>query len=180
MLVTKALAFPRIAIAGGGPAGLALGLLLHRRGIPTHIYDLRGPISKEEASQPSGVLDLHEESGLAVMRVCGLWGQFQAAAGLDCSQTMRVLDKHANLLHVDQGQLEERPEISRNVLSRMLSQHVPTESLRWHHKIRAAWQEEKVEAGVTQTTLDFGGSIHRRRTTLSWVPMAPGPRFARS
>ena len=63
---------PRIAIVGGGPSGLALGQLLHQRGIRATIYELRAKSTPEELAEPSGVLDLHEESGLAAMRECGL------------------------------------------------------------------------------------------------------------
>lgn len=52
---------PRIAIIGGGPAGLTLGLLLHRRGIPFTIFELRQKPTDEEFARPSGMLDLHEE-----------------------------------------------------------------------------------------------------------------------
>jgi 2-polyprenyl-6-methoxyphenol hydroxylase-like FAD-dependent oxidoreductase len=75
---------PRIAIVGGGPSGLALGLLLQQCGICPTIYELRSKPTAEELAKPSGMLDLHEESGLRVMRECGLWDGFQAAVG-DCS-----------------------------------------------------------------------------------------------
>ena len=68
---------PRIAIAGGGPFGLALGLLLHQHGIHATVYELRGKPTPEELAKPSGMLGLHEESGLTVIRECGLWDSFQ-------------------------------------------------------------------------------------------------------
>ena len=62
---------PRIAIIGGGPAGLTLGLLLFKSGIPFNILELRQKPTKEELAKPSGMLDLHEESGIAAIRECG-------------------------------------------------------------------------------------------------------------
>src|ERR1700710_933858 len=103
---------PRIAIVGGGPSGLALGRLLHQRGIRATIYELRAKATKQELAKPSGMLDLHEESGLAAMRECGLWEGFQAAVG-DCSEAMRVLNRDGVVLHTDEGELASRPEIPR-------------------------------------------------------------------
>jgi hypothetical protein len=40
---------------------------------------LRSKPTPEELPKPSGMLDLHEESGLRVMRECDLWDGFQAA-----------------------------------------------------------------------------------------------------
>lgn len=161
---------PRIAIAGGGPSGLALGLLLHRRGIPATIYDVRGRMGAEELAKPSGMLDLHEESGLAVMRECGLWDKFQAAVG-DCSEAMRVLDQHGTLLHADEGELAYRPEIPRNALTNLLVEHVPAQSIRWHHKIREAWSGRNEATGATEITLDLGA---HGRATYDFVVGADG------
>lgn len=101
---------PRIAIVGGGPSGLALGRLLHQRGIETTIYELRERATPEQLTKPSGMLDLHEESGLAAMRECGLWEGFEAAVG-DCSEAMRVLNHNGDVLYTDEGELSTRPEI---------------------------------------------------------------------
>ena len=59
---------PRIAIVGGGPAGLTMGLLLHKNRIPFTIFESRQKPTEEELAKPSGMLDLHEESGLAVIK----------------------------------------------------------------------------------------------------------------
>lgn len=91
---------PRIAIVGGGPSGLALGQLLHQRGIHTTIYELRAKSTQEELAKPSGMLNLHEEFGLTAMRECGLWDGFQMAVG-DCSESMRVINPEGAVLHTD-------------------------------------------------------------------------------
>ena len=57
-----------IAIVGGGPSGLCLGVLLHKQGIPFTIYELRERPCQDAASTPSGMLDLHEESGTSSSR----------------------------------------------------------------------------------------------------------------
>ncbi|CAG8972473.1 hypothetical protein HYALB_00001163 [Hymenoscyphus albidus] len=61
---------PRIAIVGGGPAGLTAGVLLHQNGIPFTVFELRHKPAPLELAQPIRMLDLHEESGLAAIRKC--------------------------------------------------------------------------------------------------------------
>ncbi|KND86541.1 Tetracycline resistance protein from transposon [Tolypocladium ophioglossoides CBS 100239] len=144
---------PRIAIVGGGPAGLTVGLLLHRRGIPFPIFELRQKPTDEELAKPSGMLDLHEESGLAALRECGLYDQFLQLTG-DCAETQKVSDKDGNILYTDEGELSERPEISRHALTRLLSSHLPAEAIKWGHKLLSAASSTTPRG--TETELDFG------------------------
>lgn len=146
---------PRIAIIGAGPSGLALGLLLSRQGIRPTIYERRGKPTIEELAKPSGMLDLHEESGLEAVRECNLWDAFEAATG-DCSQETRVIDRDGTVVHSDQGELEYRPEIPRNSLLTMLAENVPEDIMRWNHKINAVQSEQNPTTGATEITLDLG------------------------
>ena len=149
---------PRIAIVGGGPSGLALGALLLRRGIRPTIYELRNKPSPEELAHPSGMLDLHEESGLKVIRECGLWDGFQAAIG-DCSEASRILHPHeGTLLYSDQGELASRPEIPRNSLTKLLINTVPSDCIKWNHKIMAVRDGRNATTGATEVTLDLGAN----------------------
>lgn len=120
---------PRIAIVGGGPAGLTLGLLLRQRGIPFTIFELRQKPSDKELAKPSGMLDLHNETGLAAIRECGLFGQFLQLAG-ECTEADKVADMHGNILYADKGGVSERPEISRHALTKLLSSHLPVEAIK--------------------------------------------------
>lgn len=144
---------PRIAIIGGGPAGLTVGVLLHKHGIPFTIFDLRAQPTREELAQPSGMLDLHEESGLAALRECGLYDQFLQFTG-ECAEAQIVADKDGNILHTDEGELSERPEISRHALTKLLSSHLPPEAIKLGHKLFSA--TEITAPSGTQTELDFG------------------------
>ncbi|KAK3331843.1 salicylate hydroxylase [Cercophora scortea] len=146
---------PRIAIAGGGPSGLALGLLLNQRGIRTTIYELRSKPSQEELAKPSGMLDLHEESGLKVMRECGLWDAFQAALG-DCAESMRVLNHDGVIVHEHDGQHASRPEIPRNALANMFMERMPTDIIKWDHKIFSATRTRNEITGAVEISLDLG------------------------
>ncbi|KAK9243194.1 salicylate hydroxylase [Lipomyces tetrasporus] len=116
-----------------GGASLALGLLLRQRGIPPTIYELRSKLTPQELAKPSGMLDLHDESGLRVMRECGLWDSFQAAVG-DCSEACRVLNPQSTVLHTDEGELASRPEITRNALTKLLIENLPSDFVKWNHK----------------------------------------------
>ncbi|MCJ1301205.1 hypothetical protein MMC08_004004 [Hypocenomyce scalaris] len=148
---------PRIAIVGGGPSGLALGLLLQQHGICPTIYELRSKPTPEELAKPSGMLDLHEESGLKVMRECGLWDGFQAAVG-DCSEACRVLNPQGTVLHTDEGELASRPEIPRNALTDLLIKNVSSDIVKWNHKITAVRHAHNATTGATEITLDLGAN----------------------
>jgi 2-polyprenyl-6-methoxyphenol hydroxylase-like FAD-dependent oxidoreductase len=148
---------PRIAIVGGGPSGLALGLLLKQRGICPTIYELRSKPTPEELAKPSGMLDLHKESGLRVMRECGLWAGFQAAVG-DCSEACRVLNPQGTVLYTEEGKFATRPEIPRNALANLLINSVSSNFVKWDHKIAAVWHAHNVTTGATEITLDLGAN----------------------
>jgi 2-polyprenyl-6-methoxyphenol hydroxylase-like FAD-dependent oxidoreductase len=144
---------PRIAIVGGGPGGLTIGLLLHRRGISSTIFELRQKPTDEELAKPSGMLDLHEESGLAAVRECELYDQFLNLTG-ECSEAQKVSDKDGNILHQDEGELSERPEISRHSLTKLLSTHFPAENIKYGYKLFSA--KSITTPNGTETELDFG------------------------
>lgn len=142
---------PSIAIVGGGPSGLCLGVLLHKHGIPFTIYELRNKPTSSALTTPSGMLDLHQESGLAAIRACGLWEDFQKNI-LDCSEELIIMDKHARVAHKDSGGPEpHRPEIARNTLTHLLLTSLPVENIRWEHKLLGA---SRTPEG--RISLDFG------------------------
>lgn len=144
---------PRIAIVGGGPAGLTLGLLLLEHGIKSIIFELRQKPTEEDLAKPSGMLDLHEESGLAAIRECGLYDHFLHLTG-ECSEAQKVSDKEGNIIYKDEGELNERPEISRHSLTNLLSSHLPAEFIRYGHKLLSA--TTITTPNGSETELDFG------------------------
>lgn len=144
---------PRIAIVGGGPSGLALGKLLHQRGILATIHELRAKATQEELAKPSGMLDLHEESGLTAMRECGLWDGFQAAVG-DCSESMRVMNPDGVVLHSDDGELSYRPEIARNGLTNLFYQNIPSNMIKWDGKIANIRSDRNLSTGANEITFN--------------------------
>ncbi|OQE22596.1 hypothetical protein PENSTE_c010G01543 [Penicillium steckii] len=144
---------PRIAIVGAGPAGLTLAVILKSRGISPVIFELRRKPTDEELAKPSGSLDLHVESGLAAITECGLWEQFSQLTRY-CSEAQIVADKDGRILHRDEGELSERPEISRHALIKLLSSCLPSDSIRWGHRLISA-TEVSNPAGA-KVELDFG------------------------
>ncbi|KAF7534162.1 hypothetical protein G7054_g6488 [Neopestalotiopsis clavispora] len=158
---------PQIAIIGAGPAGLTLGLLLHRQGVPFKIYDLRARPTEEEFTQQSGMLNLNEGTGLDAIRACNLYDEFIALTG-QCEEADVVADKEGNILHADRGS-GGRPEISRHDLTKLLLSHIPTESIAWEHKLLQATPSGT--GASSQYVLDFGA---RGTSTADLVMGADG------
>ena len=146
---------PRIAIIGAGPAGLTAGLLLHNRGIEATIFELRQQPTAEELDQPSGMLDLHDESGLAAIRECGLYDEFLKLTG-ECAEVVKIVDMAGNILYEEKESDEvHRPEISRHALTKLLSSHLPADAIQWNHKLLGVSSCPKPNTG-TEIELDFG------------------------
>lgn len=145
---------PRIAIIGAGPSGLALAALLRAHSIQLTIYELRGEPTSAFFDAPCGMLDLHEDSGLKVIRAAGLWDAFQAALG-GCSEECRVLSPAGETLHTDQGELSSRPEIARNALTKLLLGAVAPGAVKWECKVLSV-DSARTDTGTTEVTLDLG------------------------
>ncbi|ROW16116.1 hypothetical protein VPNG_01982 [Cytospora leucostoma] len=143
----------RIAIVGGGPAGLTLALLLHKHGIPATIFELRQKPTEEEFAKPSGMLDLHEGSGIDAIKECGLFDDFIPLTG-DCAEATIVADKHGSILYERNSERLSRPEISRNALNKLLIGNLPPGAIKWGHKLLSATCT--TTGGHTETELDFG------------------------
>ncbi|KAI1374241.1 salicylate hydroxylase [Hypoxylon crocopeplum] len=143
---------PRIAIVGGGPAGLTMGALLHKHHIPFTIFERRQKPAEEELAMPSGMLDLHEGSGLTVIKECGLYDDFLPLTG-ECSEDFIVAERSGNILYKLPAR-GKRPEISRNNLSKLLLGNIPTESVKWGHRLLSA--TKPATSSHSETELDFG------------------------
>ncbi|KAJ3116095.1 hypothetical protein HK100_001161 [Physocladia obscura] len=146
---------PKIAIIGGGPGGLTLGALLQKHSIPFIIYELRRKPTDEDLAKVSGSLDLHEGTGLAAIREIGIHDEFESLIG-ECAATMKIVDKDGNVLYDEAQDItyieRNRPEISRNNLTKLLVSQIPPDRIKWNHKLQGA---ERVET-TNEIFLDFG------------------------
>lgn len=132
---------PRIAIVGGGPAGLVLLLTLHKRGIPATLYEREA--DSESRAHLGGMLDLEWESGQLALCENGMEDSFKKYSRRD-AQEFRVGGKDGVVLlrdddaNPDSDDLRHaRPEIDRYVLREIMLNAVPKESVRWGHALAA-------------------------------------------
>lgn len=126
---------PKIALLGAGPAGLTLASLLTKNSIPFVAFDLRARPSPDSVNEPSGSLDLHNESGLLALQACGLYEKFKELKS-ECSEAMILADSQGVVKWQDEGD-GQRPEIARNSLTQLLLASIPPEAIKWETKILA-------------------------------------------
>jgi 2-polyprenyl-6-methoxyphenol hydroxylase-like FAD-dependent oxidoreductase len=108
----------RIAVVGGGPAGLTFARVLHRHGYPVAVLE-RDPAP--DSRPPGGTLDLHEGLGQLALDKAGLLAEFQALSRPE-GQAMRILDTAGTVLRDWQPGPHEQanPEIDRGQLRDLL------------------------------------------------------------
>ncbi|MFF0155023.1 FAD-dependent oxidoreductase [Micromonospora sp. NPDC005203] len=108
----------RIAVVGGGPAGLTFARVLHRHGHPVTVLE-RDPAP--DSRPPGGTLDLHEGLGQLALDKAGLLAEFQALSRPE-GQAMRILDTAGTVLRDWRPGPDERanPEIDRGHLRDLL------------------------------------------------------------
>ncbi|MEU5896483.1 MULTISPECIES: NAD(P)/FAD-dependent oxidoreductase [unclassified Streptomyces] len=108
----------RIAVVGGGPGGLTLARVLHRRGHPVTVLE-RDPAP--DARPPGGTLDLQEGLGQRALDRAGLLPEFRSLSRPE-GQAMRILDTDGTVLRDWRPRPEDRanPEIDRGHLRDLL------------------------------------------------------------
>ncbi|GAA2332694.1 NAD(P)/FAD-dependent oxidoreductase [Streptomyces cuspidosporus] len=108
----------RIAVVGGGPAGLAFARVLHRHGYPVAVLE-RDPAP--DSRPPGGTLDLHEGLGQLALDKAGLLAEFHALSRRE-GQAMRILDTDGTVLRDWRPRPDEQanPEIDRGQLRDLL------------------------------------------------------------
>ncbi|TDE56041.1 FAD-dependent monooxygenase [Nonomuraea mesophila] len=108
----------RIAVVGGGPAGLTFARVLHRHDHPVTVLERD---AAPDARPPGGTLDLHERMGQVALDKAGLLAEFQALSRPE-GQAMRILDVDGTVLRDWRPRPGDRanPEIDRGHLRDLL------------------------------------------------------------
>lgn len=140
----------RIGIVGGGPGGLMLARLLQLAGAEVAVFERDA--HADERPQ-GGSLDLHAETGQRAMRLAGLEAEFAAAARPE-DQGDRLYDAEGRLLFDRDGSGDDRPEIDRTELRRILLASLAPGTVRW------ASRTEAVEAEGGRPTITIAGVAH--------------------
>lgn len=126
---------PRIAIVGGGPAGLTLAAILERHCWTATVFD--GDAAADARDQ-GGTLDLHPNEGQLALAKAGLLDVFMAVARHE-DQEERLLDHAtADVLReeIPEPGTGRRPEIDRLVLRRLLLDAISPGTVRWGARVR--------------------------------------------
>ncbi|MCS3529745.1 NAD(P)/FAD-dependent oxidoreductase [Chryseobacterium sp. JUb7] len=121
----------KIAIVGGGPGGLTLARLLQLKNAAVKVYERD---ENKDVRVQGATLDLHEESGLEALRRAGLIEKFKENYRPGAGK-LKVLDKNLNIYlddHTSENSHDEdRPEIDRAPLRKILLESLDPETVVW-------------------------------------------------
>lgn len=144
----------KVAIVGGGPAGLALAAILEKQGgIDYILYES----SAEEVPPRGGCLDLHLGSGQRALREAGVFEEFKKYGRYGDATIHRLFDHQGNNIF-DFGEGRDAPEIDRWALRKVLLSGIPAEKVVWKRAVQKVERdaEGKVVLGFADGTTETG------------------------
>jgi 2-polyprenyl-6-methoxyphenol hydroxylase-like FAD-dependent oxidoreductase len=136
-----------IAIIGAGPSGLTLARLLELATIDYIVFERDESATCADEYSSSGTLDIHKDSGQLALKEAGLIEKFQSIARYDVPT--RIVDAqgrvHANL---SGDGAQDKPEIDRKDLRRLLLGSIPTGRIHWGYKIQRVQKDNDGSVSV--------------------------------
>ncbi|HVZ98416.1 MAG TPA: NAD(P)/FAD-dependent oxidoreductase [Chitinophagaceae bacterium] len=121
----------KVAIIGGGPAGLTLARLLQMQNVEVKVYERD---TDRNVRVQGATLDLHEGTGLEALKRAGLLDEFYKNHRPAASK-MRLVDGSLNIAFDDHDfatiTAETRPEIDRAPLRDLLLNSLKPETVVW-------------------------------------------------
>lgn len=143
-----------IAIIGAGPAGLTLARLLELSSIDYLVFERDKSAVIADQRSNSGTLDIHQDSGQEALRAAGLLDNFRSVARYNVP--VRIADKEGTVhAHIPGDDNNDKPEVDRSVLRRILLEAVPADRIRWD----CAVQEVKAESDGTMSIYNHEGKV---------------------
>jgi 2-polyprenyl-6-methoxyphenol hydroxylase-like FAD-dependent oxidoreductase len=127
---------PKIAIVGGGPAGLTAAIIFHRHGWPVTVFESD---ASAQSRDQGGTLDLHPDEGQLALSKAGLLDAFMRIARHE-DQGERVLDAQTGSVlreEIPEPGEGKRPEIDRLVLRELLLGALPGADVRWNVRVNS-------------------------------------------
>ncbi|TVY78858.1 Monooxygenase asqM [Fusarium oxysporum f. sp. cubense] len=123
-----------IAIIGAGPSGLTLARLLEINNIDYMVYE------RDESPEPKfinqgGTLDIHASSGQVAVKEARLFDEFKSIARWDASRVF--MQNPSGTVTAAFGDERDAPEIDRLQLRKLLLDSIPTDKIRWGHRVKS-------------------------------------------
>ncbi|KZV99622.1 FAD/NAD(P)-binding domain-containing protein, partial [Exidia glandulosa HHB12029] len=171
----------RIAIIGGGPAGLVLRNVLARHNVAATVYERDAEFSSR--AHLGGTLDMHEETGQAALKGAGVFDAFLKHSRPEGEELIMVeKDGSVKYHHTPPPDAPPaRPEIDRTTLRKILLDAAPADSVKWGHAFVSAtpvpdsaeWEVAFANGHKTIVDLVVGadGTWSRVRPLVSETPL---------